>query len=78
MSDGLLGLGRMMIESSCPSLWTSSVPLKKRPVTVSRVRSSSGSEATDGYADNVCEINAFEVFTGVILNSKVVTKTNYE
>ena len=38
----------------------------------------SGSEATDGYADNVCEINTFEVFTGVILNAEIVTKTNYE
>lgn len=37
-----------------------------------------GSQATDGYADNVCEINSFEVFTGVILNSEVITKTNYE
>jgi len=37
-----------------------------------------GSQATDGYADNVCEINAFEVFTGVILNSAMITKTNYE
>lgn len=37
-----------------------------------------GSTATDGYADNVCEINAFEVFTGVILNAEVITKTNYE
>jgi prepilin-type N-terminal cleavage/methylation domain-containing protein/prepilin-type processing-associated H-X9-DG protein len=38
----------------------------------------SGSEATDGYADNICEINAFEVFTGVILNAEIATKTNYE
>lgn len=37
-----------------------------------------GSQATDGYASNVCEINAFDVFTGVMLNSEIITKTNYE
>ena len=38
----------------------------------------SGSQATDGYKDNVCEINSFDVFTGVILNTEMVVKTNYE
>ncbi len=34
--------------------------------------------STDGYADNVCEINAFEVFTGTMLNTEMVTKINFE
>ncbi len=37
-----------------------------------------GSQATDGYKDNVCEINAFDVYTGVLLNTEMVIKTNYE
>lgn len=37
-----------------------------------------GNQATDGYKDAVCEINAFDFFTGTILNSSILTKTNYE
>jgi len=33
---------------------------------------------TDGYSDGVCEINAFEVFTGTILNFKTLTKGKFE
>lgn len=37
-----------------------------------------GSSQTDGYTDGVCEINAFEVFTGTILNFKALTKGQFE
>lgn len=37
-----------------------------------------GNQATDGYRDGVCEINAFEFFTGTILNSAMLNKTNFE
>jgi prepilin-type processing-associated H-X9-DG protein len=37
-----------------------------------------GTSNTDGYIDNVCEINAFEVYTGTILNFKALTKTKFE
>ncbi len=33
---------------------------------------------TDGYADGVCEINPFEVYTGTFLNFKSLTKGKFE
>ncbi len=39
---------------------------------------SAGTSDTDGYTDGVCEINAFEVFTGTLLNFKSLTKGKFE
>lgn len=43
----------------------SSIPLVDRPSEI-------------GYQDGVCEINAFEVFTGTFLNKKLFLKDNFE
>ena len=37
-----------------------------------------GSEATDGYTDGTCEVNAFEVYTGTFLNTDTFVKGNFE
>ena len=39
---------------------------------------SGGTSQTDGYTDGVCEINAFEVYTGTFLNFKALSKGKFE
>lgn len=39
---------------------------------------SGASIVTDGYIDNICEINAFDVFTGTVLNGDTLVKGKYE
>ncbi len=39
---------------------------------------SGGTAQTDGYTSGVCEINAFEVFTGTILNGSQLVKGKFE
>lgn len=38
----------------------------------------SGANSTDGYTDGTCEVNAGEVFFGVLLNGDITKKTVYE
>lgn len=40
--------------------------------------SSSASAVNDGYTDNICEINVFDVFTATVLNGDTLVKGQYE